>query len=384
MRLPALVCWIALACMLAASSHVVAQAPAEAPPAPAAPEVLALADQVDSERLMQTIRDLPTARSGWGDEAHWQGLLDAEKLVIARFEAMGLTPQTQEIPWPARRRRVVSPDREQGVTPEDVQARPRFRNIWVDLPPTPHDEQGAEAASAEPGADARAQVILFSAHLDAVRGAPGADDDGTGVAAILEMARLLKDQPRRRTLRLMLFNIEEAGLIGSRYYVAEGLDRQRERIVGMASLDMLGYFTDEPGSQQSPIRAIEGVFEPPTAGDFIAMGGILRHREFSQRLALLMQAGAPELKVLVADFLPFAPPDMLRSDHAPFLAIGAPAVIISDTANFRSEHYHTPTDTIETLDAERFTLVVRGLVVAAAQMSRDEALADASVEAPAP
>lgn len=350
-----------MALALAAPLIVTAQQPQqradpEPKPLEVAPGIARLADTVSAERLMETVRALPTARSGWGAEEDWEGLLDAERFVIERFEALGLAPQTQEIPWPARRNRFVSPDREEGVG--DAGDRPLFRNIWVDLP----------------GTEAPQEVLLLGAHLDAVRGSPGADDDGTGVAAILELARVLKDQPRARTLRLMLFNLEEVGLVGSRQYVAAGLDRDEETIVGMASLDMLGYFSDEPGSQKSPIRAIEGVFEPPTVGDFIAMGGILRHREFSRELAGLMVAGAPELKVLAADFLPFAPPDMLRSDHAPFLAAGMPAVIISDTANFRSEHYHTATDTAATLDEERFALVVRGLAVAAAQMTAPEAV----------
>jgi hypothetical protein len=348
---------IALAFGAAIGARAQQPAPQQVDPAPkpvaVAPEIARLGAEVRTERLMETIRALPTARSGWGDEAHWQGLLDAEALVIERFEALGLTPQSQEIPWPARRTRFVSPEREEGISEDDLQERPRFRNIWVDLP-----------------GDAKPQeVLLLSAHLDAVRGSPGADDDGTGVAAILELARVLEDQPRARTLRLMVFNLEEPGLIGSRHYVAARLDREQETVIGMASLDMLGYFSDEPGSQRSPIRAIEGVFEPPTVGDFIAMGGVLRHREFSQRLGGLMVAGAPDLKVMVADFLPFAPPDMLRSDHAPFLAAGVPAVIISDTANFRSEHYHTASDRAETLDWKRFTLVVRALAVAAAQMT---------------
>lgn len=346
---------IALALPLTALAQQPQQRIDPAPkPVEVTPQIARLADAVSAERLMETVRSLPTARSGWGDENDWNGLLQAERLVIARFEALGLAPQTQEIPWAARRNRFVAPDREEGEG--EAQNRPLFRNIWVDLP----------------GADAPEKVLLLGAHLDAVRGSPGADDDGTGVAAILELARVLKDQPRAQTLRLMLFNLEEVGLVGSRQYVAAGLDREKETIVGMASLDMLGYFSDEPNSQKSPLRAIEGVFEPPTVGDFIAMGGILRHREFSQRLGGLMVAGAPELKVLVADFLPFAPPDMLRSDHAPFLAAGMPAVIISDTANFRSAHYHTATDTAETLDEKRFALVVRGLAVAAAQMTASD------------
>jgi hypothetical protein len=133
----------------------------------------------------------------------------------------------------------------------------------------------------------------------------------------------------------------------------------------MVSLDMLGFYSDEPGSQQSPIEPIKGIFEPPTVADFIAVATIAVHRQFSQRLNTEMLAGSPDLKTLVVDFLPIPTPDLLRSDHAPFLLLGIPSVIMSDTANFRSPHYHQATDTIETIDAVRFTRVVEGLAHAA-------------------
>jgi len=195
----------------------------------------------------------------------------------------------------------------------------------------------------------------------------------------------LKDRPMQRTVRLCLFNLEEVGLVGSRAYV-ESIEeeilgkiitpaspdsgRKAERasptmkFVGMASIDGVGYFTDEPNSQKSPIPETK-FFKPPTVGDFLAMGGIARHRMFSQALDKAMRQAAPELKTVVVDFLPIALPDLLRSDHAPFLGLGVPAVILADTANFRNPHYHQPTDTIETLDMKRFTDVVRGLVGAA-------------------
>ena len=177
----------------------------------------------------------------------------------------------------------------------------------------------------------------------------------------------LSDRPMKRTVRLIFFTLEEVGLVGSMQHAAryqqEKLWTEQEKPVGMASLDMLGYFSDEPGSQKSPIGRVAD-FEHPTVADFIAMGGIAMHRDFSQRLDAEMRAGSPDLRTVVVDFLPIAPPDMLRSDHAPFLAIGVPAVIISDTANFRNPHYHQRTDTIETIDAARYTDVVRGLVAA--------------------
>src|SRR5690606_16197831 len=235
-----------------------------------------------------------------------------------------------------------------------------------------------------PGTDLPGEVLILGAHFDAVPNAPGADDDGTGVAAILELARLLKDEPMRRTVRLCLFNVEEAGMIGSGEYVHRVLTPRiqagKETVVGMVALDMLGYFSDEPDSQRSPVDDIPGV-TIPTVGDFIAMGGIARHRDFSQAFAREMRAAAPECKVFVADFFPIAPPDLLRSDHGPFLSAGLPAIILSDTANFRSPHYHTPGDTIDTIDEERFAAVVRA-VAGAAHAIAEPARADEEPGAP--
>mgnify|MGYP000672161404 CR=1 FL=1 len=196
----------------------------------------------------------------------------------------------------------------------------------------------------------------------------------------------------RRTVRLVLFNLEEVGLVGSRRYAmdlaqerlpiapddrpVEGTpeetvtapdgtpERPSETIIGMASLEMLGYFSDQPGSQSSPIPPIKDVFEPPTVGDFIAIISTRGHAGFVQRLREAMSAAAPGLKTGVVDFapdMPLTPPSLLRSDHAPFLALGIPGVMVTDTANFRNPHYHKPTDEPGTLDAERFALVVKGV-----------------------
>lgn len=316
---------------------------------------------VDAERLMVNIRDLPTRRAVMGSPTDWAGLQATERYVIARLEALGYEPLTQDLRFDPRVRMRVEPPRD---TPEEPDAptddageaeppgeprRPIFRNIWIDLP----------------GTDLPHEVLIVGAHIDAVPGSPGADDNGTGTSAVLELATVLRDRPMRRTVRLMFFNLEEVGLIGSTVYarsIKPTIDRGDEVIIGMMSLDMLGYFSDEPNSQRSPIRAIEGVFTPPTVADFIAIGGIAKHRQFSQRLNREMLEASPGLKTVVADFLPVAIPALLRSDHAPFLLwLDAPAVIVSDTADFRSAHYHRHTDTVDTIDVARFAGVVRGL-----------------------
>jgi len=301
--------------------------PAVAPPGPPA--------EVSSERLMETIAALPEKRSGSGTDEHRRGLARAQEMLVHRLESLALDPALEPVEWTPPLR----PDEPDPFIPE-------WNNIVVDLP----------------GDELPGELLIVAAHYDAVPESPGADDNGTGVAAVLELARVLRDEPMRRTVRLILFTLEEEWLIGSQQYVrrhAEAFTSGEETIVGMISLDGLGYFTDEPDSQRSPITPRPGVFEPPTVGDFIAIGGIVTHRDFSQGLTEAMRAAAPDLNVFTADFFPIAPPDLLRSDHAPFLLSGFPAVMMTDTANFRSPHYHTATDTIDTIDVARYTLVVR-------------------------
>lgn len=325
------------------------------PPAEAAPSRLPH-EEVSEARLLAELRQLPTKRSAAGTEEHRAGLRKAEELLLGKLRALGYDPVTHDVDFLGSARG----DRAEGQ-------REPWRNIIVDIP----------------GRTVPDEFIVFGAHFDAVPAAPGADDNGTGTVAVLEIARLLKDRPVQRSIRLCFFNLEEVGLVGSRAYVESIEDQIRgepildaggkptgargtpaKKFLGMVSIDGVGYFTDEPNSQKSPIPETR-FFKPPTVGDFIALGGILRGRHFSQALKDEMVKAAPELKVVAVDWLPIAPPDLLRSDHAPFIGAGVPACILADTANFRSPHYHQPTDTIDTLDMPRYTLVVKGLVGAA-------------------
>ncbi len=295
---------------------------------------------VSSDRLLDSIKQLPTKRSSWGDDAHRKGLRETEKLLSGKLAALGFKPVLDPVDYIGHRVQ----DNEEG---EDAP----FNNIIVDLP----------------GTTARDEILILSAHIDAVPISPGADDDGSGIAVLLEAARLLKDHPTQRSIRLILFNLEENGMVGSRSYTARlkaDMDAGKlgqQKIVGMVSMDMLGFYSDAPNSQKSPIQSIGG-FKAPTVGDFVGMAGLLRNRPFSQALDKAMKKAEPELKTVVVDFLPIAPPDLLRSDHAPFLAIGVPAVILADTANFRNPNYHKATDTIDTLDMPRLAIAARAVI----------------------
>lgn len=307
---------------------------AKAEPRPLTPEA-----EVSQERLLATIRMLPTKRSPWGDAAHEEGLRQTEAILLRELRALGLKVIQDPVDFIGRR-----VDRD-----SQANAHVPYNNLIVEFP-----GRGEHAS----------EVLLLGAHFDAVPNAPGADDNGTGTAALLEAARVLRDRPLQRTIRLAFFNLEEVGLVGSRAYaerIRPDLESKKYTIVGMVSMDMLGYYTDAPGSQKSPIPPTR-FFQPPTTGDFIAAGGVMAHRAFSSSFERAMKEAEPRVKTVFVDFLPIAPPDMLRSDHAPFMALGLPAIILSDTANFRSPHYHKPTDTIDTIDAERYAITVRAII----------------------
>lgn len=327
-------------------------------PQPAAPLIagvearaddVPLLDRISAERLMDTLTVLPPSRSPRGGEDNQRALVETESWLLDHLRDLGFEPE-------------VLPISTDG--PRFEGAPDAWTNIVIDIPGT-----------AEPAPGGPRPILILSAHYDCVQGSPGADDDGTGVAAILEIARLVKDNPQPATIRLLLFNLEETGLVGSRDYCANilkpRLDAGQERLIGMVSLEMLGYFTDEPNSQGSPLRTLPDGSPAPTVGDFIAIVGIAAHQEFSGALAEAMAEASPDLKVHRADSFPIPIPDLLRSDHAPFLVLNVPAVMLTDTANFRNPNYHRASDSIATIDPERFTLVVRGVLGAALALAAD-------------
>lgn len=294
--------------------------------------------RVDGPRALATLEEIPTKRAGYRTPEDVAGLRRAEEMVADRLIALGYEPQFQDVERPPRIALTTPPDA------------PTPRNIWVDLP-----GEGDHAL----------EWLVVMAHLDAVVGSPGADDNGTGVVALLELAANLRERPRERSLRLLFTTLEEVGLQGARAHCVEWLEPKVEagqmRIYGGISLDLLGYYSDEPGSQRSPLPPIDGV-EQPDRGDFLALVGIRRHQAFTQDFSRFMREAEPDAPVVVIDMFVVPPPDILRSDHAEFLIRGWPGAMLTDTANFRNPHYHKPTDTVETIDRERFVRAIGQIV----------------------
>jgi Zn-dependent M28 family amino/carboxypeptidase len=210
------------------------------------------------------------------------------------------------------------------------------------------------------GATRAGEIIVVGAHYDAVIGAPGANDNGSGVAAVLELARLLKGAAPARTLRLVFFVNEEPPFyrgheMGSRRYAARSKER-RETIVAMLSIETIGYYSDEPRSQHYPFPLS---FFYPDTGDFIAFVSNLASRRLLRDAlgAFRRHAAFPSEGVAA----PAALPGIDWSDHGSFWAEGYPALMVTDTAPFRYRHYHTREDTPDKVDYERLARVTDGL-----------------------
>jgi hypothetical protein len=222
------------------------------------------------------------------------------------------------------------------------------RNIEVTIEPT----------------SAQAPTLVVGAHYDSVGGAPGANDNGTGAAAVLELARALADLRRRSALRirLVLFVNEEPPFfktdrMGSLVY-ARALKRTGEPVLGMLSLETIGFYSDRPESQHYPSPL--GLLYPST-GKFVAFVGTTGSRSWVRHVTGAFRAAAafPSEGGTAPAFLE----GIDWSDHWSFGQVGIPAAMVTDTAPFRYPYYHTAADTPEKVDYDRAARVVDGLAV---------------------
>ena len=211
-----------------------------------------------------------------------------------------------------------------------------------------------------PGVDRSAPILVLGAHYDAYGELPGADDNASGVAGLLELARTL-DAPPPRTVHFVAFVNEEPPFFGgddmgsvryARKLVELGTD------VGlMISIEMIGCFDDAPGSQRYPFRALRWLY--PDRGNFLAVVGDLGSTSAIREVkrALLSTGAVPIRSFRGPTWLP----GVDWSDHSSFRRAGFRAVMVTDTAFLRNPRYHTRGDTPDTLDYERMAAVVRAL-----------------------
>lgn len=219
------------------------------------------------------------------------------------------------------------------------------------------------------GASRRDEVLVVGAHYDSVTGCPGANDNATGVAAMLELAQRFAARRPARTVRFVAFVNEEPPFfkgpqMGSVVY-ASAAKQRGDRIVGMLSLETMGYYSDERGSQQYP-APIALLY--PDVGNFIGFVSnvgsarllMTARRAFKRHTAFPLQSAA----------VPDAIPGVGWSDHWSFWQAGYAAMMVTDTAPFRYPWYHTPHDTPDKIDYHRLGHLVDGLEAVVAALAR--------------
>jgi hypothetical protein len=279
----------------------------------------------DEAQLESNLKGHVTMLAGTVGERNtqrYQELRRAEEYLRGRFTALGLPVHEQSYQADGR----------------------QVKNLWVEMP----------------GARQPKEIVIIGAHYDSPPDSPGADDNASGTAALLELARLLRDSKPGRTLRLVAFVNEEppffqTDLMGSRVYAAEAA-RRRDMITAMMSLESIGYFDETPGSQRYSFP-LSLLF--PDSGDYIGFVGNIGGRSLLRRTVDTFRRTCrfPSEGVVAPEFFV----GIGWSDHWSFWQEGYPAVMVTDTAPFRNPHYHESSDLPDRLDYGRLARVTAGL-----------------------
>lgn len=223
-----------------------------------------------------------------------------------------------------------------------------------------------------PGTSSPEKILVVGAHYDTVRATPGADDNASGIAGVLGMARALAGAQVPITVRFAAFALEEPPVyrtesMGS-YQYAQSLKLEQANVEGMICLEMIGFFRDGKDSQRYPLSLL--ALKYPKEGNYIAMVGNRAAKGFTERTAQRFR-NAVDLPAVTLN----APAFVFGidfSDHWSFYQFGYKAFMVTDTAFYRNPHYHAPTDLPETLDYARMAKVVEGLVAAVGQETGEE------------
>jgi Zn-dependent M28 family amino/carboxypeptidase len=211
--------------------------------------------------------------------------------------------------------------------------------------------------------ESKPEVLVVGAHYDVCGDQPGADDNASAVAGLLESARLVSKQKPKLdySIEFVAYCLEEPPFFGTiqmgSYIHAASLFEAKAAVLGMICYEMIGYFSDEPDSQRYPSEDLAARY--PSTANFIIVVGIEPYREFTERVHRLMSVKAA-IDVQVVHFPESHASAGLAglSDHRNYWTFGYPALMINDTSFIRNPHYHEPTDTIDTLDFVKMAAVV--------------------------
>jgi Peptidase family M28 len=279
----------------------------------------------DPARLRETVQALVDL----GPRNDERGMARAATFIEARLEDLGFTPAIQRYKLTAEQLRSTRRSNEPDLLGE-------YSNIVVDVGPLTEER------------------VVVGAHYDARRAYPGADDNASGTAALLELARMLEERPPAMRVELVFYSNEERGLIGS-------TNARKEGVRAMFSLEMLGCF-GEP--QKFPLPGMNLLY--PGVSEAIVVVGRLNDFTLVRSVKRALRGSGARVSSIDA---PEAIPGIGNSDHSPYWHAGIPAVMITDTAWYRNPRYHTAADTPDTLNYEKMALITDGVAAAVRDLS---------------
>ena len=213
--------------------------------------------------------------------------------------------------------------------------------------------------------------IIIGAHYDAYHEYPAADDNASGVAGLVELARLLSQTKLPLQVDLVAYTLEEPPYFGTPHMGsvmhAESLRKDGVAVKAMLSLEMIGYFSDAPDSQNFPVSLLRAFY--PSQGNFISVVGSIGEGGLVRRVkrAMIASSSLPVYSINAPRFVP----GVDFSDHLSYWKAGYDAVMITDTAFYRNHNYHTPNDTADKLDYRRMAMVVAGVYGAVIDLSNN-------------
>jgi hypothetical protein len=244
----------------------------------------------------------------------------------------------------------------------------QLRSLGYDVEPQPFEAAGTMVAHLEARArTSTSAYFVVGAHYDTIPGTPGANDNGSGVAVLLELARLFQNQPQASHVRFIAFVNEEppwfqTDLMGSVAFAARARARG-DAITGMISLETMGYYSEMRGSQRYP-SPFQLFF--PDKGDFLAAVSNMASYPLLRRFAREFKRASP--LHLIASPAPATIPGVGWSDHWSFWQHGYRAILLTDTAPYRYPHYHAASDTPDKLDYDRLAFATVGIREAVASL----------------
>jgi len=319
-----------------------------------------LVNQVDTSNLLQTIQALNRYRN---HEPNNIAHLDTSRMIIANaFAEYNLDLELQDS--------TISNVELLKLVPEFYEESPMPKTDSTDF-------EIQNIIGMLSGKEENKETIIICAHYDAVSGSLGADDNASGVAGVMEAARILSKYNFKRTIKFICFDLEELGFLGSKLYVFGGGIQPMDSVIAAVNYDMIGFYSSTPNSQYIPEgfdylfpNAYKKVSENEFRGDFVLTTANSTSSALNNTFSMSSSKYVPELSIVPLN-IPgngFNIGTLAESDHAMFWAADYPSILVGDGANTRNPHYHSPTDEMHLLNYEFMANIVKATIATVANL----------------